>query len=606
MKKTEVLIIGAGPSGMVSALCLAKLGVASIIVERNAGVNEHPKAHELNARSIEILNTLGVSNEDLIQEAAPFSDGARILFCQTINQEYGRIDLYADESRRKKYEQHLKSKTPYLNLSQTELEKILLQKIVANPFIELLFQHQWQSLTQEETSVKSDILDRQNGTNFTIKSQYVLAADGAGSRCRKFVGIPFIGPDKINDFVSAYFENNLRDYVQTPAKLFWILDPEAAGTFIAHHIEKRWVYMFPVYLEYENKSLFTKDYLAKRIKKALGNENLDIAVKSISYWRMSAQVALTYRKNRVILVGDAAHRFPPTGGLGMNTGIADTHNIAWRLHKVIRGLATEELLDTYEVERKPIAEQNTQESLANYHKIFEVMEAFGLERDGLEKLAKFKNTAPVKWLPATWVDKMEQLGATILRKRMDKFYTHPKFKEKVLVSIADQIAHFDRIGLDIGYVYEDGAIIPDGTDWGVPKDPVTQYIPAARPGARFPHIDFQKSTTPTASHDLLDYCYYTLFVREKGAPWEKAVRELPAAIRKSIKVIRLNELGLSETVFEELIALCEIEETGALLIRPDGHVAWRVNTLRGNAKAILQQVFAQFFQKKHQLNYEIH
>jgi len=151
MKSTEVLIIGAGPSGMVSALCLAKLGVSSIIVERNAGISEHPKAHELNTRSIEILADLGISSDDLVKEAAPFSDGARILFCQTVNEEYGRIDLYADTARRAKYEQHLKSKTPYLNLSQTALEKILLRKVADNPLIELFFQHQWQSLTQGET-----------------------------------------------------------------------------------------------------------------------------------------------------------------------------------------------------------------------------------------------------------------------------------------------------------------------------------------------------------------------------------------------------------------------------------------------------------------------
>src|SRR6056300_1270567 len=112
MKKTEVLIIGAGPAGIVSALCLAKLGISCIIVEQYAGVNKHPKGHELNARSIEILEELGISSKDLIKEASPFSDGARILFCQTINEEYGRIELFADEARRRKYKRHLKSKTP--------------------------------------------------------------------------------------------------------------------------------------------------------------------------------------------------------------------------------------------------------------------------------------------------------------------------------------------------------------------------------------------------------------------------------------------------------------------------------------------------------------
>ena len=598
MKQTEVLIIGAGPSGMVSALCLAKLGVSSIIVERNVGVNEHPKAHELNARSIEILEELGVSSTELVKEAAPFSDGARILFCQTVNEEYGRIDLYADKARRAKYEQHLKSNTPYLNLSQTELEKILLRRVKENTLIELLFEHQWESVRQDKTSVTSAILDRQKKTTYSIESKYLLAADGAGSRCRKFVGIPFIGPDKVNDFVNAYFENNLRDHIQIPAKLFWIFNPEAAGTFIAHHIEKRWVYMLPIYLDYEKKESYTKAYLENRIKKALGDESLDINVKSISYWRMSAQIAENYRKNRVILVGDAAHSFPPTGGLGMNTGISDAHNIAWKMHAVIRGFADEQILDTYEAERKPIAEHNCEESLYNYYKILEVIEAFGLGRNDLEKLAKFKNTAPAKWMPTNWIDKIVGIGAKMARKKMDKFHTNAALKEKVLATIADQIAHFDRIGLDIGYSYEQGAIIPDGTDLMVPEDNVTQYIPSARPGARFPHIDFQKNTAASSSHDLFDYRLFSLLIREKGEHWETALRQLPSTIQQKTKVVRLDELGLSDTVYKELIALCEIDETGALLIRPDGHVAWRAKSLKGNANKELQQVFQHFFQNK--------
>jgi 2,4-dichlorophenol 6-monooxygenase len=606
MKKTEVLIIGAGPTGMVSALCLAKLGVSSIIVERNATVHEHPKAHELNARSIEILEDIGITREDLIKEASPFTDGARILFCQSINEEYGRIDLYEDETRREKYEHHLKSKTPYLNLSQTELEKIIVQKVAKDPLIELLYQFQWQSLSQDETGVRSEILDRQKESTITIQSKYLLAADGAGSRCRKFVNIPFYGPEKIQDFVSAYFENNLRDHVRTPAKLFWIFNPEAVGTFIAHHIEKRWVYMHPIYLDYEKKESFTKAYLENRIKKALGDESLDIDVKSISYWRMSAQIAETYRKNRVILVGDAAHRFPPTGGLGMNTGIGDAHNIAWKLQAVIRGLADDQLLDTYEQERRPVAEENCEESLFNYHKILEVIEAFGLHRNGLEKLAKLKNTAPVKWLPVHWRSNILSLIFKLIQRKMDKFHTNPVIKEKVLASIADQVAHFDRIGLDIGYSYEQGAIIPDGTELGFPPDKITQYIPSARPGGRFPHIDFRKNRNPTSSHDLLDYCLFTLLIRAEGARWEESIAQLPTSIYQKIQVIRLDQLDLAEPVYNYLISICDIEESGAILIRPDGHVAWRVKSLKEDAHEELKQVFQLVLKTKQMFHYENH
>ncbi|MFT4537453.1 MAG: 2,4-dichlorophenol 6-monooxygenase [Saprospiraceae bacterium] len=597
MQKTEVLVIGAGPSGMISALCLAKLGIYSVVVERNAGVNEHPKAHELNTRSMEILETVGVSIDELIAEAAPFSDGARILFCNTINEEYGRIDLFADEGRRQKYQQHLKSKTPYLNLSQTQLEKILLQHINANPLIEIHFQHQWQSLTQNETGVTSEILERTQDKIFSIHSQYVLAADGHGSRCRTAVGIEMEGPDKIQDFVSTYFENDLREHVNTPAKLFWMLHPKAGGTFIAHHIEKRWVYMMPIYLDYEQKEDFTEAFMADRIKMALGNSELNINIKSIGFWHMSAQLASSYSKGRVFLVGDAAHRFPPTGGLGMNTGIGDAHNIAWKIKTVLSGLAEQHLLTTYESERRPIAKQNTEESLFNYHKIQDIIEAFGLNRDGLERIAKFKNTAPGKWLPTSWRDRLLGFAQGVAQKKFDKYYTDTNLKNKVLATIADQVAHFDRIGLDIGYVYEKGAIIPDGTDLVFPEDKVTEYIPSTRPGARFPHLALNGSSNLASSHDLLDYDRFTLLIDSEGSGWASALDQLPEALKAIIVLKQLDQLQLSDVVYQNIIALCAIEPTGAILIRPDAHVAWRRVNSEGGTSTILAAVLEKLLGK---------
>ncbi len=597
-KNTDVLIIGGGPSGMISALCLAKLGIASIIVERNALISEHPKAHELNTRSIEILKELGISSEVLQKEAAPFSDGARILFCNTINEEFGRIDLYADTARRQKYEQYLQSKTPYLNISQTALEKIILQKIQSNPLIKILFYHQWQSLTKTTKGIDNEILERQSATTFTIQSRFVIAADGAGSRCRQFLDIAMEGPEKIQEFASAYFETNLRDFIKTPAKLYWILNPFAAGTFIAHHIEKRWVYMVPIYLDYQQKEQFDKSFFENRIKTALGDLSLDIQVKSISFWRMSAQLAQTYRKGKVVLVGDAAHRFPPTGGLGMNTGIADAHNICWKLQTVLKGEAPLDFLDTYEWERKPIAAQNTEESVYNFHKIMEVPATFGLEVDGLEKMAKFRAVAPTKWLPEIWKDKLLHFATAMAAKSLQKFHKNSELRAKVQSVIADQVAHFDRIGLDIGYVYEEGAIIPDGSAPIIPEDKVMDYIPSTRPGARFPHIDLSTSGQFQSTHDLLDYQRFTLIIREKGEIWNKAYQEFVIKHPEKLQLVELHQLNLPPADYTNLINLCAIEETGALLIRPDGHIAWRKQKLETQVAVSLLPIFEQLYQHK--------
>ncbi|MEM6347420.1 MAG: FAD-dependent monooxygenase [Bacteroidota bacterium] len=597
MKSTNVLIIGAGPSGMVSALCLAKLGISSIIVERNARINKHPKAHELNSRSIEILHVLGFSDEDLAREASPKSDGARILFCNTINEELGRIDLEEDEARRHKYERHLRSARPYLNLSQTALEKVMLAKVRAHPLIEVMFNHQWQGLKETLKALESDILNRANDSVISIRSQFVIAADGANSRCREFVGIKMEGPGNIQEFVSVYFESNLREFIKTPAKLYWILNPYAPGTFIAHHIEKRWVYMLPFFAAYQGKEQFDESFCAQKIRIALGDPTLDIDIKSISFWRMSARIAEQYRKGRVLLVGDSAHCFPPTGGLGMNTGIADAHNIGWKLAAVINGSAPLEFLDSYEKERRPIAAQNTKESIYNYQKIMEVPEAFGLGSEGLEKMAKFRGAAPTKYLPEFVKDNLLRLVCKLANKKLKKFDKDVSLRSKVAKTIAEQIAHFDRLGLDIGYIYESGALIADGSPVSMQADRVTDYHPSTQPGARLPHLDLSASDEYDSTHDFLSYDQFSLLIRENGQAWEHAVCQFEAQSFTQLKLVRLDKLNLPKPLFEELIKLIELAPEGALLLRPDGHVAFRANSTPTSSQALLQ-IFNQIFQKE--------
>ncbi|MEO0626818.1 MAG: FAD-dependent monooxygenase [Bacteroidota bacterium] len=598
MQSTQVLIIGAGPSGMVSALCLAKLGISCMIVERKEAINQHPKAHELNSRSIEILLELGLTEAELTREASPSSDGARILFCNTINDELGRIDLEADQILKKKYKRHLRSKRPYLNLSQTALESIILAKVEAHPKIEVLFNHQWESLEEIADGVESKILDRSTEEHFVISSKFVIAADGARSRCRQFLDIEMNGEENIQEFASAYLEANLRDFIQTPAKLYWILNPFAPGTFIAHHIEKRWVYMLPFYDAYQKREQFTPAFFSETIKTALGNPELDIDIKSISFWRMSAQLAERYRQGKVLLVGDAAHCFPPTGGLGMNTGIADSHNVAWKIHAVLTGIAPIEFLDTYQTERRPIAAQNTEESLRNFHKIMEVPEAFGLDRNGVEKMARFRATAPTKWLPDSIQDYFIQLAQTQALKKLKRMDTSRALRQRVEETIREQIPHFDRIGLDIGYIYKDGARIGDGTCPPNPGNRVTEYIPTTHPGARFPHLDLSESENFDSTHDLLAYGNFTLLIREEGQSWELAYHQLVKDSDVRLQLIRLDQLDLPPNLIQQVKDLCEIAPTGALLIRPDGHVAFRSN-LPPFSSNELSEIFNQIFQFKH-------
>lgn len=556
----EVLIVGAGPSGLVSALLLARLGIPSIVIERNVKTDEHPKAHELNARSVEILRDAGIGESEIAQEASPLEDGSRILFCREINEEFGRIDLMADPARKAKYAEHLRQDLPYFNLSQSEFEKILVRHAETSPLIDLRFRHQWKTVVRNDDCVVSRIVDDASGREFEIEAGYLLACDGASSPVRRALGIGVEGPAEIQNFINAYFQMNLRGRVKTPAKLYWCLHPRYAGTFISHHMEKRWVYAIPYYKPWQKPEDFTPEMLKERIQGALGFPVPDLEITSISPWRMTAQVADSYRSGRVFLVGDAAHRFPPTGGLGMNTGIADAHNLCWKLRAVARGQADDTLLDTYETERRPIAVKNCKESRDNFDRIFEVFDLLGIDANGMELLARVMNSFPVKFFPEGLKRAFLAIVSRPVDRKIRRVFHDRELKERLDRAVANQIPHFDRLGLDIGYTYEHGALIDDGTPVDTAEDAVTQYVPSTHPGARLPHRWVETSQGRKSTHDFLAYDRFTLFAQ--GAEWRPEAENMG----EDVQFVDISTWNVHLD-----------PESRPLLVRPDGHVAWRGN-----------------------------
>ncbi len=558
-ERCKVLISGAGPSGLVSALLLARLGIRSIVIERNAITDEHPKAHELNTRSVEILSEIGVTEDDLNKEASPLEDGSRILFCRTINEEFGRIDLMVDSERRAKYAKHLRQALPYFNLSQSEFEKILVARAEASNLIDLRFRHCWKSIAKNDKhSTVSRIFDEAKSDHYEIEAGYLLACDGAGSPIRRALEIGMDGPAEIASFVNAYFKYNLRDYLKTPAKLYWIAHPKFAGSFISHHIEKRWVFVVPIYNQWEKLEDFTPEFFKNRIQGALGFDLPDLEIESISAWRMTAQVAKAYSAGNVFLIGDAAHRFPPTGGLGMNTGIADAHNLIWKLVSVLRGNSGDELLDTYESERRPVAVTNRDKSRENSENILEVFTLLGLDLDGMEKLAKAKASFPLRIMPVKLRKKIISVVMDFADRKLRRVFSDSELKMQADATIERQIGHFDRLGLDIGYTYTEGALIDDGTPIEIAENEVSDYAPSTRPGARLPHAWVETPEGRKSTHDFLAYDRFTLFVKtgQEGIP--------PTSSGELVHAIDVSEWKDSPSAWH-----------GSILVRPDGHIAWR-------------------------------
>jgi 2,4-dichlorophenol 6-monooxygenase len=571
MNQTDVLIVGAGPTGMVAALCLAASGVSCLLVDRETSLKPHPKAHELSARSIEILMGLGFTWEELSAEAAPHEDSTKVLFCDTIDQEFGCIDLAGDGGD-DKYRRNLAAPVPYLNISQVELERVIRRKVEAEPRITLRTGQQWESFGEGEERIRSTITDRASGEPWSVESRFVICADGAGSRTRRALGVAMDGPEKIRDFVNAYFEADLSDCVSSRGKLYFIFNPDAAGAFIAHHIEKRWVYNCVVHTPHERVEDYTPEVMKRRIHAALGRDDVKIEVTSMSSWRMTAQVAQSFRVGRAFLVGDAAHRFPPTGGLGMNSGIGDAHNLAWKIASVLQDRAPEALLDTYEQERRPVVRVNCEESRLNAENLMDVLGAFGIDVETVDVLTERLHTGPALVLPKAGRDWLRRQANRYGASVMSRYHTDPKVRDKVLSVIASQRSHFDRIGLDLGYLYQEGALLDDGTPLVRPDDEVSQYLPSTRPGSRFPHFWLDGRRRARSSHTLIDYAGATLILGEAlAAP--SGLDGLCSRARLQIRSLVEGHAPLSYRA--ALHAFCQIERDGALLLRPDGHVAWR-------------------------------
>jgi 2-polyprenyl-6-methoxyphenol hydroxylase-like FAD-dependent oxidoreductase len=536
-----VIIAGGGAVGATLALMLARHGVSSVVVEQTTAPRWLPRAHAVNPRSIENLAEIGITAEHLSAVAAPKALTADVRFVSTLTGHCFGVLPY------ERQDDEVLSVTPaaIVNIPQPALEALLFERVEANPLIDFRRGHEWLSGTQSDGYVSSTVR-RQSGT-YEIQSRYLIGADGAGSAVRTWLDVETEGIDDIASAISITFSADLSEFLRTrPGILHWVFRPELRGSFIAYAPERLWSFVTMLPAGRVDLAQYNDERVTALVRSALGPlaDSVPLEVVGVMPWTLRAQIANSYRVGRVFLAGDAAHQFPPTGGLGLNTGIQDAHNLAWKLAAMLNGWAGDGLLDTYGPERRPVAKRNSDQSLKNL--------------DVLSELSVF-----------------EGVPSDSDQEALDTWLAEPGRQDAIARAIDLQLPHFDSLALQLGYSY-------DPLD--EPITDVSEFVPRALPGRRLPHGRLGPADAHKSVLELLNPAAFTLLILGHGItpPQLTTVAPVTAVLldpRDPSVAHWMNDVGLADSI--------------AVLVRPDGHIvaiATDEDEMHGFERAILELV----------------
>ncbi|CAI7596681.1 unnamed protein product [Penicillium palitans] len=565
-----VLIVGGGPTGLLQALLLSRLGVQSLIIERYPERLAAPKAHAINPRSLEILRQFDLGEKHIRELGTSRDDSSSVNFL---------TNLCGDAIGRLPYERMdpaVLNDTPEMihNIPQPALEQELSKFIAKDPNITLVKGFSIHAVEQTENEVVATIEERSTGQLYHTKSRHLIACDGRRSKVRGLLGIESESEDSDQTMMTIHFNANLRPVVgDRVGMLYWIMDPIAAGFIIGYDLDGIQVHISQVDVGQCPVESWTEDMCRAKIGSAIGKDDVPFDILSYRPWVFRRQVALTFQEGNIFLAGDAAHSFPPTGGLGLNCGLADVHNLAYKIALVHRGVATPSILSTYTAERRGVADSYSKQSVKNGKEIFALLQS--LKTAGIE-------------------DAMQA------RKNMMAALADPAQRTQVEAGIEGQREHFDNLELHIGYVY------------GATKPPAhaSRYSPKFVPGARLPHswISFpghlslgtQAAKRSSLPRDPVDVSY----VRELDASqvrvcqwstldlcgpdsWTLILGKEQrnphiALLQKHFNVIGLTlntwRLGVDFEIVRQSWFAGELVNGGGILIRPDQHILARVPT----------------------------
>jgi putative polyketide hydroxylase len=393
-RQLPVVIAGAGPAGLVTAVTLARNGIGSLLVERNPGLSPLPRATAVSTRTMELLRSWGLEDEVRAGQLDIGAVGAWT--AETLASPDGAVMPLGIAGLE---QAAAASPTTPAGVPQDHLEPVLLRHLRSFGLAEVRFGTELVALSQDADGVAVALREVATGRGWTVRAGHVVGADGAHSRVRSLLGIAMDGPDHLNDQLTVLFEAPLGKVVgDRRYGIYFVQHPEAGGVFVPNGQGNRWLYGRGWDPAHERLEDYTDARLTGLIRTAAGVADLPVRPVAKGAFSFAAQVARRYREGRAFLAGDAAQRVTPRGGMGMNTAVAEGHDLGWKLAWVLRGWAGPDLLDTYEAEWRPVGARRTARSAVP-----------GPEASGAEALAEDLNGR----LPHAWLSHGEGRSSTL-------------------------------------------------------------------------------------------------------------------------------------------------------------------------------------------------
>ncbi|MCW2578037.1 MAG: FAD-binding monooxygenase [Modestobacter sp.] len=554
---TDVLVVGSGPAGAAAALFLATYGTRTLLITKYSRLSDTPRAHITNQRTMEALRDMGLE-ERLMREATPWEYMGNTTFCTSLaGEELGRIPSWGtDTLRHADYE--LQSPCTMLDAPQTITEPIMVQAAQERG-ARIRFDVEYLGHEQDDDGVTTTVRDRLSGAQYTVRSRYLVGADGARSLVAADLGLPFEGPGAVAGAMSIVFEADLSHLVaHRPSVLYWMLQPgaekEGVGLGVLRMIKPwtEWMLMWG-YEVAAGPPTFTDEVVRELAVALVGTDDFRMRVKSASPWTVNHHFATTIARGRVFCAGDAVHRHPPTNGLGSNTSIQDSYNLAWKLAHVVAGTASPALLESYDAERAPIARQiveRANQSIADTGKIL------------------------------TALDLSDTTDVELLAERLAVRKAPGPEGEKVRAALREAIAHkayeFDAHGVEHNQRYASSAVIGDGTPMPeYRRDPELYAQPTTWPGAKLPHTWVTRAGHRVSTLDLVGQGRFSVVTGIGGEGWLQAAEELATELGLVITPVSIGPGQPIEDPYGTWAELREIGDAGVLLVRPDLYVAAR-------------------------------